>query len=389
MKHATPSRMQGLDTLRSLAIVAVMFFHVSGRLPDRLSAIAQFGWMGVDLFFVLSGYLIGSQLLKLYRAGERPRLWDFYRRRLFRILPAYLAVLALYFLLPVWREQPGISPLWQFLTFTENLFVDYANNEAFSHVWSLCVEEHFYLLLPLLVLWLSRKAALWKTVSLISFFVVLGIGIRAYELIHVLRPLSLTDDGFGVRYIERIYYPTYTHLDGLLAGVGLALIRIFRPGWWSAASRHGHALFLSGAGLVGLCLWLFLHRFESLTGVEAVGTVIGFPLLAVGLVLLAASSISSNGWLARMRVPGAKLVATLAFSLYLTHKEVMHLDRQFLPGMESRGVVLTLLIYAITCMAAAAVLYLCVERPFMMLRDRGMRRRVTDPELEALREPAL
>jgi peptidoglycan/LPS O-acetylase OafA/YrhL len=104
--------------------------------------------MGVDLFFVLSGYLIGSQLLKPFRSGEHPRLWDFYRRRLYRILPAYLAVLALYFLVPVWREQDGISPLWQFLTFTENFFVDYAKNEAFSHVWSLCVEEHFYCCCP-------------------------------------------------------------------------------------------------------------------------------------------------------------------------------------------------------------------------------------------------
>jgi peptidoglycan/LPS O-acetylase OafA/YrhL len=389
LEHAAPSRMQGLDTLRSLAIIAVMLFHISGRLPDRLASIAQFGWMGVDLFFVLSGYLIGSQLLKPYRSGQQPRLWEFYRRRLYRILPAYLVVLALYFLVPVWREQPGISPLWQFLTFTENLFVDYGSHQAFSHVWSLCVEEHFYLLLPVLALWLSRRASLWKTVSLIAFFVALGIAIRWYELVHVLRPLSLTEEGFGVKYIERIYYPTYTHFDGLLAGVGLALIRIFRPEWWAAASRRGHALFFAGTGLTGLCFWLFLRRFESVTGVEAVGTVAGFPLLSLGLGLLVAASISRNSWLAQVRVPGAKLVATLAFSLYLTHKEVMHLDRQFLPWVENRGLVLTLLVYAVTCLAAAATLYLCVERPFMLLRDRGSERRAARPELEVLREPAL
>ena len=366
-----------------------MLFHISGSLPGGLASVAQFGWMGVDLFFVLSGYLIGSQLLKPYRTGERPRLWEFYRRRLYRILPAYLVVLALYSLVPAWKEQDGMSPLWQFLTFTENLFVDYAKNEAFSHVWSLCVEEHFYLLLPILVLWLSRKPALWKTASLIAFFIAVGIGIRAYVLFHVLRPLSLTADGFAITYIERIYYPTYTHFDGLLAGVGLALIRIFRPGWWAAVSQRGHQLFLFGTCLTGLCFWLFLHRFASVTGAAAVGTIVGYPLLSLGLGLLVASSISANGLLARVRIPGATLVATLAFSLYLTHKEVVHLDHQYLAGIESRGVGTMLMLYAVTCMAAAAVLYLCVERPFMILRDRQAGRRAATPEMEALREPAL
>jgi hypothetical protein len=77
---------------------------------------------------------------------------------------------------PLWREAPGMSPLWQFLTFTENFFVDYSVNQAFSHVWSLCVEEHFYLLLPMIVLLMSRKAAAWKTIALLAFFVALGLG---------------------------------------------------------------------------------------------------------------------------------------------------------------------------------------------------------------------
>jgi peptidoglycan/LPS O-acetylase OafA/YrhL len=66
--------------------------------------------MGVDLFFVLSGYLIGTQLLRPYAAGSRPLWRDFYRRRLYRVLPAYLAVLLLYVLVPAWREAPHLSP---------------------------------------------------------------------------------------------------------------------------------------------------------------------------------------------------------------------------------------------------------------------------------------
>ena len=149
-------RSHGLDTLRALAILSVMLFHVNdfhgeGSLPAFLVPVARLGWMGVDLFFVLSGYLIAAQFLRSYRAAVRPRLWPFYRNRIFRVLPAYLAVLALYLGIPVWREDARLPPLWQMLTFTQNLFVDYGADRAYSHVWSLCVEEHFYLLFPLLV----------------------------------------------------------------------------------------------------------------------------------------------------------------------------------------------------------------------------------------------
>ncbi len=120
---AAPTRLFGLDTLRALAILVVMLYHLTifGELPARILPVTDFGWMGVDLFFVLSGFLIGQQALKPYRIGQRLSLAAFYRRRAYRILPAYLAVLALYFLVPGWRESPRLSPLWKFLTFTMNL----------------------------------------------------------------------------------------------------------------------------------------------------------------------------------------------------------------------------------------------------------------------------
>jgi peptidoglycan/LPS O-acetylase OafA/YrhL len=136
-------------------------------------------------------------------------------------------------------------------------------------------------------------------------------------------------------------------------------------------------------------VWLFVDRAESVTGAAAVGTVVGFPLLSLGLGLVVASSISSNGWLARVRIPGAKLVAILAFSLYLTHKEVMHLDEKYLPSIVNAGLWHSLCFYAITCLAAAAALYQGVERPFLILRDRKFSGAKSNPELEAATEPAL
>ena len=123
-QQLSSSRFHGLDTLRAVAIVLVVLYHLSirGLLPVALGPVAAVGWIGVDLFFVLSGFLIGSQLMKPYLAGRAPSLREFYVRRAYRILPAYLVVLGLYFFVPWWREAPGTAPLWKFLTFTMNFF---------------------------------------------------------------------------------------------------------------------------------------------------------------------------------------------------------------------------------------------------------------------------
>ena len=290
-KKASNDRLVGLDTLRALAIVLVMVFHLGWRLSESFAPVARFGWMGVDLFFVLSGYLIGSQLLRPVRSGQGVSLPGFYRNRAYRILPVYLAVLALYEWWPAWREAPGLSPVWQYLTFTQNFFVDYGKNQAFSHVWSLCVEEHFYLLLPLIVLVMVRRPALWKTIAVLALFFALGLATRSYEYFHALLPMGRDSDGFGVRYIEHIYYPTWTRLDGLLAGVTLALVRVFRSQWWSSILRRANWVLAAGVVVLCVAVWIFVDRFGP------VGTVIGFPLTAIGFAMLVAAAADTRGWM--------------------------------------------------------------------------------------------
>lgn len=373
MTQSAP-RAHGLDTLRAVAIVAVIVYHLSGfhgegTLPAWLLPAAQLGWMGVDLFFVLSGYLIASQFLRPYLSGERPSLKSFYRNRLFRILPAFGAVLALYLAVPLWRERPSLPPLWELLTFTQNLFVDRNRYGAFSHVWSLCVEEHFYLFFPLIVLAAMCRPSMRRTVAIVASLVLCGILIRGYVLLHLLQPLAATEGYFGLAFTERIYYPTYTHLDGLLAGVSLALIRTFRPVTWSALARRGHTLLVAGTCLVALAVYLTKDFWDSVTGVAAIGSLIGFPVLAAGLGLVVASAVSANGWL-RLRIPGARQVATLAYCLYLTSKELIHIVDLCFPAIAEGAMLAWLCVYALFCVIAAAVLHLCVERPFLWLRDR-------------------
>ncbi|HEY2392441.1 MAG TPA: acyltransferase [Candidatus Angelobacter sp.] len=347
--------------MRAIAILWVMLWHVHWVLHiSLLHGAGNYGWMGVDVFFVLSGYLIGSQLLRPYTREGQPSLGGFYLRRAFRVLPAYLTVLLFYFAIPGFREAPSLSPAWQFLTFTENFRIDYLHDQAFSHVWSLCVEEHFYLVLPLLVLLLMRRPSFYRTVAVILGIFCFGIVIRCYIFLHSVQPL--TGDAFVLAYVEKIYFPTHTRLDGLLVGVTLATIKTFRPQWWQRGLAHGYILLVSGLGFCAWAMWLFRDRLAFS------GAVIGFPLLAIGLGLLIASSMAPSSPLSKVR--GFGLIATLAYSLYLTHKETMHFDHVFLLRYVGAGGWLALLIYFVSSFAVASVLYLTVERTFLRWREK-------------------
>lgn len=361
------SRLHGLDTLRAIAIVAVMIFHLQQFLPDAFAPVANIGWTGVDLFFVLSGYLIGSQLLKPYRAGGRLDVRSFYVRRAYRILPAYLVVVLLYLAVPQWREHELLPAAWKLLTFTANLWMNYPAELAFSHVWSLCVEEHFYLLLPWLVLWQMRRPSVRKAAALLVGVVVFGVAVRSWELLHVVRAPGLADEDVSAMFMKRIYYPTYCRLDGLVCGVALACVRVFQPGWWARVAGRGWMLLLAGLAVSAAALAMFGFTYPNPN--ETAGVVVGLPLLALGYTLLVAAALCSNGPL-RRRLPGAGALATLAYSLYLTHKEAAHLDRLIFPWTRDNTGWAAAGVYAGSCLLVAGLLYGCVERPFLRLRDR-------------------
>ena len=365
-------RYPGLDLLRAAAICWVMLFHAGTEgLGTPLRPVGALGWMAVDLFFVLSGYLIGTQLFAAFARGEPTPVRTFYMRRMLRILPVYFVVVAVYVWLPFAREQRGMAPAWQFFTFTENFLIDYRHDQALSHAWSLCVEEHFYWLLPLFVVALLPQRSWKPVVAACGAVFVAGLAYRWIAWSEALQHgAALRTNPF--RFVEVIYYPTLARADGLLAGVCLALIKSFRPKLWSAAMAHPYIL------LGAACAVLSVAIHVSAPRTTFAAAVFGFPLLAAGFVFLVAAAASDRGILGRVKVPGAQFLATITFSLYLSQKMTWHLVRTYLPQLVPAGTFQAFVVYAGAAVAIGTLLYFAVERPFLRLRDRRRKSSVVD-----------
>lgn len=354
-------RLPGLDSLRAIAVVWTMLFHafLVGGLGEDWAWLQRYGWMGVDLFFVLSGFLIGTQVLAPLARGERFSFGDFWLRRAFRILPAFWAVLAIYLLWPEFREARGMEPWWAFAGFFVNLTIDYGRNAAFSHAWSLCVEEHFYLLFPLFAVGFARLRSGRALAAFCIALVLGGIALRSVIWLHY--------DALAPDYnwfVQEIYYPTWNRMDGLLAGVLLAVWKTHRPSSWERIAAHANPVFVAGLATMALSFWLFRERAGLL------GNSIGWPVLSLGLAMLVFAGAQAGSWIGRRAFPGAAWLAAVSYSLYLVHKPVYGLVEEHLAGVLDRigNGYAVFAIYGAASLLAAALLHYAVERPGLRLR---------------------
>src|ERR1044072_953203 len=267
-------RQPGLDLLRALAIIVVVIYHAAlfgFKLPGRID---RFGWIGVDLFFVLRRHLICVELLAPLARGNKINLGRFFARRVLRIMPAYFVVLAIYFLLPSWREYPDMSqPLWKFLLSIQIIALH--GGTAFSHAWSLAVEDQFYLALPFLLLFLFGRPR--AAVIVPCLIVIGGIALRAF----LAAQNPSVDGGVSFRGFQAwIYYPTWTRLDPPVLGVMVAAIEKFRPQLWHWLANSAMWLWLPGVALIVYALWLGETEHINFNA-----CVWQFPLVATGMTM--------------------------------------------------------------------------------------------------------
>jgi len=360
------NRLHGLDHLRAIAIILVMIFHYGRGIPDWLEPIKRIGWTGVDLFFVLSGYLIGFQLLKEFKGNSKINLKRFYMKRLFRIVPAYLAVLILYYSLGSLREGSGLPPLWKFLTFTQNYGLDSQTQKSFSHAWSLCVEEQFYLLMPISIILFFQtrlqKLAPYFMLTLIG----VGILLRIYNWNEFVQPFiesgsrRLMVQGL----LEKVYYPSHNRMDGLILGVLIASIFNFKPGWQTFLSKYGNISLL-----LGLILFLLAYQVcESILSFKAM--VYGLPLISLAYGFIVIGAISPTSILYKLKSRFTFVIATLSYAIYLSHKQVYHFVKIWVTDIDNGFIQQNVFwICLILAVIGGLILHLFIEKPFMKLRD--------------------
>ena len=339
---AKHNRNAQLDFLRATAIVAVVLFHVLQMSPEPLPKVmstAKIGKYGVDLFFVLSGWLIGGLYWREEVASGRVKIWNFWLRRWLRTIPPYLVALILAWI-AVYLQRKEVFD-WRYLIFAQNYF---EKIPFFLVSWSLCVEEHFYLFLPALILLFPCK---FRTQTVLFVCLIAVSPICRWWL-----STGRVSSDFG-------HDQTATHLrmEGLILGFWLARLRL-EPKTWTKIQRFS-------GGALGVCtLALFL---VSLAG----------PILMyrIGLTLLAAGLASALVF--RVDRKPSKLVksqivykiALASYSIYLTHALMIHAARSLVDRLPNYlwpayfPIVITLIA------GAGWGFYFFIERTSIQLRD--------------------
>lgn len=362
-------KLLGLDHLRALAITFVFFFHYQAfGHPSWEKQICGFGWTGVDLFFVLSGFLIAGQLFNKIATGKPILLKEFFLKRFFRIIPAYVTIVILYAAFPILHENGQLAPVWQYLTFTLNIWLNRDLYNTFTHAWSLCVEEQFYLIIPAIIaLCLYFKTGKKAIYILIGLFIV-GCVVRIWSWDSLVQPFLTSDGGRNI-WLKYIYYPTYTRLDGLLIGVSIAGIFTFYPKVKTWLNPYGNILLIAGIAIL-IAAGLLCSDQTTFAA-----SVFGYPLVSLGYGVVVAGAVCPSCVLYKFKSRVTAQLATLSYSIYLIHKIMLHVAQMIFGklGVDVNGN-LMFVICVISAITGALLLRNIVEIPFLRLRDRMLKR---------------
>lgn len=346
------SRNAGLDFLRGVAILLVLFAHYplpgSGiaAVDDMSLTLMQIGGVGVNLFFTLSGFLVGGLLLQEYQRTGTLAPRRFLVRRAFKIWPA-LYVLVIFH--AIVGRHPLNSFFWQNLLHVQNYF-----GTSISQTWSLAVEEHFYILLALLV---------WSMVGRSPRVIAATLG--AICVASVAARLAIISAGD----VDAAFRQTQYRLDSLLYGVLLALLRTFYPSAFQALAAKRAALI--SAVLVAIA-WILLTRNHS-----ALDRGLGYVVQGVGfcaaIVLLHEHGrrLALHGWFRFVA-----WIGLYSYGIYLWHTLALEPGRRLTGALTNAGLPPTVVWLATLIAQFGAgilmgfVMTKAVEWPFLRLRDR-------------------
>ncbi|MGP5080190.1 acyltransferase family protein [Corynebacterium variabile] len=390
LKPGRIRRVPGLDGLRGIAVLAVVIYHFFG---DALPG----GFLGVDIFFVLSGFLITALLVRELGATGRISLKEFWRRRARRIIPASVTVLVLATAIAGFiggDVQVGLVPQFLGSLFFANNWVQISQSHSyfadttpqiFMHYWSLAIEEQFYVLWPLIflgLLWVARRfgrrdSSGDRTFRLPALFATVAGLASLLVMILLYNP---DEDP------SRVYFGTDTHAFGLLAGVVLALLvttaspkavdswPLLSPtgasGMPTTRSRLTGAAGWTLGSLAFLGLIAMLVLLPDTSPVTYRGGLFGASLLTVAVMMTVLRDAGPVAWM--MRIRPLRYFGERSFSLYLWHWPVIvFLEAKMQqPGSDTPDWLVGLIAVVISLVLSEAS-YRFVENP---LRRQGYRR---------------
>lgn len=386
-------RILELDGLRAIAILLVLGCHYEG-FAGRLGGLPEFGYIGVDIFFVLSGYLITTILLGL-RSKPSPYK-TFYSRRIIRIFPPYIGASLLivllaiaarhhfyarprYFLRQIFFLQAYITgttavlkdlllhPRW-YITHLSSLMLrahhlPVARQGLHPYIaaqpaiyWSLSIEEYFYLLWAPIVLRLSRKS-------------ILAIGVIVCCIEILLRWMVP---------IEAVYYTIFTRFDALLYGAFLALLlEHWRcssvPAW---ATRALTSLFTACVLLISLCLWAIRPILRLEIRDSPLILVVAMPAFCIGVACLIGLLVlraNSTWWPARLlRIRPFQYIGTISYTMYLIHILMATIVLQFMTALHHPRAhpILQSIVATFMSIGLAHLSWHYMEKPLLRWKDR-------------------
>lgn len=378
IENAPPPEIEGhvpaLDGVRGLAILVVMLGHFTlgfnpqYPLEHGILTLIQTGWWGVDLFFVLSGFLITGILLDAKGSGHYFR--NFYIRRVLRIFPLYYGFLFLFFIVAPrispptpggpfdgWTESQGW--FWTYMSNYQLLFPHWARPYPLTHFWTLAVEEQFYLFWPAIVLVTSRKGLVRVCLACLAGSFLFRMWLHWAGL----------DSGIGYRV-------TPARFDTLAVGAMLAVL-VRDAQWWPRV--RSYARFVIPISILGLIALSIPTRSMAQSSIEMQSA--GYPLLAflsAGLIVIAIDPVRRRTKASRFfQARPMRVLGKYSYALYVIHLPLAYvlgllgLSVQTFPriaGSEIPGAIAFTIISMSITMLLALLSWNLYEKHFLKLK---------------------
>ena len=362
MSNNKSKYLPSIDSLRALAVLAVIIYHVDvNYLPG--------GFLGVDLFFVLSGYLISSLIIKEYRKTGSLNLYNFYIRRARRLLPAVYFMITVGLVVMVLFNEVLLrkshldaifgyiySSNWWYIFHKLDYFDSFGAQSPFKHLWSLAIEEQFYMIFPLLFLLVNRKKKSKDgTYKLNKNFLYVVLGLILVSLIaHILL--------FDINNISRIYFGTDTRAFSLLVGVVGAILypmeRLYAKVTPQQNMLYSVVSLVSIATLITVMIYTSEYNTLLYRG--------GFLLVAIlGLIVIISSGKQHTLMSRLLSFKPVVFIGKISYSLYLWHFPVLVLTTP-VSEIGNPNIIFVILRVVLTFVLATAS-YMFVETPIRKL----------------------